>query len=151
MNGQIEPVKVSEKVFEALEFAKSKIECQLANDCIDYAELSHAEREEKVFEEMVEQYTSDVGFRHFYESELAKCLHDLSLRQFVRALDFGYEIDRTPEEQVAAYFKMMGRSQEEITAEELNENDMTSSLSEAQAAILAVFGILGIEIKGVNK
>lgn len=151
MSGQIVPIKVSEKVFEALEFAKSKIEAQLENNCVDYAELSHTEREERVFEEMVEQYTSDVGFHHFYQSELVKCLHGLSLRQFVRALDFGYEIDSTQEEQVATYFKMMGRSQEEIDAAELNGDDVIPSLSEAQAAILAVFGILGIEIEGVNK
>ena len=149
MNENIPVVKVSQKVFEALEFAKSKIEDRLA-ECYD-ADLKHTDREEKIFEEMVEQFTSDVGFHQFYNSELVKSIHELTLRQFVRAMDFGYEIDRTPEEQVAAYFKMMGRTPEEIGTAENNDVDVVPSLSEEQAAILAVFGILGIEIEGVNK
>lgn len=146
-----QPVKVSAKIFDALEFAKAKIEEQLDRDIEGYFDLYHAEREEMIFNEMVEQYTSDVGFHQFYANEAVKVLHDLTLRQFVRALDYGYEVDRTPEEQVAAYFHMMGRTQDEIEVAEANEDDIIPTLSEAQSAILAVLSMLGIEIEGVNK
>ncbi|QDQ03175.1 hypothetical protein FOH38_23550 [Lysinibacillus fusiformis] len=142
-------VKVSEKVFEALELAKGKIEEQLATDIDGYFDLGHIEREEMIFNEMVEQYTSEVGFHHFYEIETVKSIHDLTLRRFVRALDYGYEVDRTPEEQVAAYFHMMSRSPEEVEA--AGEDDIAPILSEAQSAILAVLSMLGREIEGVNK
>lgn len=134
-----------------MEFAKSKIEEQLSNEVTDYLTLSHNEREELVFEGMVEQFTSECGFHYFYQNEGAKRIHELTLRQFTRALDYGYVVDRTPEEQVAAYFNMMGRTAEEIEVGEGNEGDIIPSLSEGQAAILAVFDILGIEIEGVNK
>ncbi|MEG0259581.1 MAG: hypothetical protein RR651_06875, partial [Lysinibacillus sp.] len=70
---------------------------------------------------------------------------------FVRALDYGYEVDRTPEEQVAAYFHMMGRTQDEIEAAAENDDDIAPTLSEAQTVILAVLGMLAIEVEGVNK
>ncbi|MEG0450924.1 MAG: hypothetical protein RR595_13795 [Lysinibacillus sp.] len=144
-------VKVSQKVFEALEIAKAKIEEQLDRDIEGYFDLYRDEREEMIFNEMVEQYASDVGFHHFHENESVKSIHDLTLRQFVRALDYGYEIDRTPEEQVAAYFHMMGRTQDEIEAAAENDDDIAPTLSEAQTVILAVLGMLAIEVEGVNK
>lgn len=144
-----QPVKVSQLIYNALEFAKHKIEGQLANEIPNYYAIDCNEREEMVFTEMVSMYARDMSLRNSDDEEMVS-IHDFTLRQFVRALDYGYEVDRTPEEQLAAYFKMVGRTQDEIEAATENEDDIAPGLSESQAVILAVLGILGIRIAGVN-
>ncbi|AXF54599.1 hypothetical protein [Salicibibacter kimchii] len=90
-------------------------------ECLDYWG-----RWDRIKDEMVLQHLSKK-----WGSKEDKCLNDLSNKDFITAVYYGYEVEKTPEEAAKQYYDCLSNGQRFSVTKTLN--------------------ILGIEVGGINK
>ena len=106
----------------------------------------------EAFEKLREQYTEEEMVIKYIESELdlfdssCACLYDLGFTDFLAALINGYEVEKTPEENVREYYLDLKRAED--CCEERGQSG--SQFRQGWQSVEETLDILGIKIEGVN-